>query len=718
MKNDFDFIKDKIEQSGVNAPDTMDENYVLQQLEGIEPDTTAPVLTELKPKKRRYGVITGIAAAFVAVVTLSVFGAIRFGNHQGGVKPSVRSVSTVNADSSFITPQIDSSVPLKTFKSYDELKEQIIEVSDKYKLYSNRYLPGWYGAEDMAVNEKTAGADSFSDGLFGSGSSSTGSSGNSSDSAYSSDSFSETYKQVEGVDEADVVKTDGRYLYIVSCSNDNDCIRIYSATDDPELVVTVYPQSMDKPAATPDEVSDDYNPNTFIEEIFLHDSKLIVTGLTRSDSFEYDTMALVYDISDVKHIKLLNQFHQSGYYNTSRMIGDTLYMISDSSIYADDFKYNLPVCYGGSVEQKIPVDCIYSVKEPTNNDILVVGGFNVADGSDEIRTTALVGSVEDVYCNENNLYIYAQERNTYYLAYNYGIYERDENDSDIVPPFEPQKTSIYKVSLKGGISFTACGTVEGTLDSRYSLDEKDGYLRVAATTEDKFWHESNRLYVLDSDLKEVGRVEDFAKNESIRAVRYVGDTAYVITYERTDPLFVIDVSDPKNPSILGEVKIDGFSTMLVPVDDNTVLGLGVYTEEVDYIDMPVQHGFKLALFDVSDKLNPKVLDEKSYPDYYSSVVNEPRALVYNSDRGDYLIPLNYENYHLDSDVDYYMPDIIGGALNFKVEGGRLVEIDHPTVNIDNSDADTIGRCLYVGDNIYMISEGYYSDADVYTAKYK
>lgn len=721
MKNDFDFIKDKIKNSGVNAPEDMDERFVMEKLDGVQPDT-APVLTELKPKKRRAGMITGIAAAFVAVAALSVFGAVYFANRNTESLPELTMPGNgITGQSAVIRPSVSADVPLVTFNSYDEVKEQMEKAAEKYgdSLYTNeRYM----AVDDMAMADSESAKSGNSSGSSGSSSNQSAASGL--DTSSGSDSYSETYRQVEGVDEADIVKTDGRYLYIVE-SGSRECVRVYSATDKPKQVATINPAGYENPAATLDEASSEgYDPYVFVREMFLSDGKLVVICQTRDNYYNYDTAAMVYDVTDIKHVKLLDQLHQSGDYTTSRMIGDTLYLISQKSFYNyyddeyDKDDLDIPVCYRGTVKSEIPIDCVYSVKEPTENNMLIVGGYSLADGSKDVHPSALIGSVQDVYCNESNMYLYAAEWNQYYIAENYGVYERDETDSDILPQYEPMKTGVYKVSLKDGIAFTAYGKVEGTLNSRYSLDEKNGYLRVAATTEDKYWHESNRLYILDSSLKEVGRVEDFAKNESIKAVRYVGDVAYVITYEQTDPLFVIDVGDPKAPKILGEVKIDGFSSMLVPVDDNTILGLGYYTEEADYTDMQVQNGFKLALFDVSDKLNPKVLDEKVYRCYYSPVMNEPRALVYNPDRGDYLIPLNYEDYHLGEDIEYYMPDIRGGALNFKVENGKLVEISHPEVNVDNSDADLIERCLYVGDNIYMISNGDYQDVKVYTAKYR
>ena len=680
MKNDYEFLKDKLENSGVKAPQSIDERYVLDRLEGIEPEQApAPVLRELKPKKRRTGWIIGIAAAFVAVVGLSVFGAIRLMK-----KPPV-------------SPIMSADIPLKRFESYDEVRAQVKENAGRKDYLTRDGLDyEMMAMEDGAYNisEKTAPQSADS-----------GGSGN------SSDSHSETYRQVEGVDEADIVKTDGRYLYVVA---GDESVGIFSADDQPRLLAEIVPGAL---SATPDEVDEDDGTDVFVEEMFLYDEKLVLVGVSRDKSFDYSAVSLVYDVSDIGSIRLVDSFHQSGNYTASRMIGDNLYMISEYRLRRDDFE--IPTCYSGDVKREIPINCVYSVEEPEDNDMLIVGGYSLSNSSGEVNSTAVIGAVEDVYCNEDNLYIYTSKWNYRDWAVTDGFGADLSDDA-----WEQHiTTDIFKVSLHDGITFTAYGTVEGWLDSRYSLDEHNGFLRVAATLENANYDDVNALYVLDENLKKVGSVTGFAENESIKAVRYVGDTAYVITYEQTDPLFVIDVSDPTAPVILGEVKIDGFSSMLVPVDENTVLGLGFYTEDSDRIDMQVQMGFKLALFDVSDKTAPKVLDEKIYREHYSDVMYEPRALVYNPDRGDYLIPLNAFNIRSVTDSNVASDDISenrGGALNIKVENGRIVEIDHPAAESDDGVFYPVSRCLYVGDTIYMISNesGLAENVRVFTAKYQ
>ena len=404
-------------------------------------------------------------------------------------------------------------------------------------------------------------------------------------------------------------------------------------------------------------------------------------------------MVQVYDVSDINNITLLDSMTQSGYYNSSRMIGDTLYTVT--SYYAYDDNY-IPCCGESASPDQIPADCIYAVKDPVSENFLVVSAYDTINYDAQTESKAVFGGAQDIYCNLENMYIYSTDYSYSYENYWDGGYYANS-----------AKSRILKVDLTDGISFTAYTEIDGYIDDQYALDEYNGNLRVATTSyEDD--RDVNNLFVLDENLNTIGSVTDFAENESIKAVRYMGDTAYVITYEQTDPLFVIDLSDPASPAILGEVKISGFSTMLVPIDENTILGLGYHTEEEDYIDIEVQEGFKLALFDVSDKANPQVLDSVSFVDYDSSVQYNPKALVYNPDRNDYVIPLNYHHYEYTYDDDYYYDsryEYRGGMLNFKVENGKLNIISQYKADYE----DDVERCVYIDDTVYMTHGSYYGD---------
>ena len=721
MMNDFDYIKDQLDNSGVNAPDHMDESYVLDRL-----SHTQPKLVTLK-RNKRIGWITGIAAALVVAVATSTAVGVYLHNARIAV------------------PSVTKKTGLIHFTNYDQIKTALHEINERngYDLLANAESDEDYGitaGSDAMKSSGSASGSSSSGSASGSGSSSNGSSyayagegGGSSenitlDGAYSGDdsaSHSDTYKQVEAVDEADIIKTDGRYIYAVEHkyedSGQTDGVAVFTAVPGTEKsIVTIVPG--DPKTATADEEEPDqadkdssqvwsYHSHTrCINDIFLKDNRLVILY---SDMLYYElasdfsyhseslTRAYVYDVTDPVHYTLLDTFTQSGDYTSSRMIGDTLYLIT-----ADPGAEDIPVCGHGSTPDQLPADCVYSVSKPSVNTFLIVSAYDTLNRDAVSDSKAILGAAEDVYCNEENLYITATDWHYYY-----GLYEVDyaaDGDSAVsndtvaaaeeqAAEFEPTKTSIYKVSLTDGLSFTGYAKVEGYIDSQYSLDEYQGNLRVAATTENKNYEQTNNLYVLDENMKLIGSVTGFADDEHIEAVRFVGDTAYVITYRTTDPLFVIDLSDPTAPAILGEVKISGFSTMLVPLDGNMILGLGINTDDyATYDDIEVQDGFKLALFDVSDPTHPQVLDSRSYVHCYSDVMYTPKALVYNADRNDFVIPLNYALWDYDEDSDTYTEEQYGGMLNFAVRGGKLVETDRY-----RSVHNYVERCVYVGDTVYM-----------------
>ena len=273
--------------------------------------------------------------------------------------------------------------------------------------------------------------------------------------------------------------------------------------------------------------------------------------------------------------------------------------------------------------------------------------------------------------------------------------------------YSQQMTGIIKVNLANGIKFTASGEVEGRVNNQYSMDEYNGNLRVATTSMNEDYEDVNNLFVLDEKLNQLGKVTGFAENESIQAVRFIDKTAYVITYRQTDPLFVIDVSNPSKPRIDGEVKISGFSTMLVPVDENTLLGIGYHTEEDPSVASNAQNALKLVTFDVTDRSDPKVLDSKIFPFLSSAVQSDPRALLVNSERGDYTIPTSYykdSEYRNGKYLIYEVPETNNGLINFRVDNGKINVIDeYSSENLTRYDCYSFNRCVYAGDYQYILS---------------
>ena len=744
MNNDFDFIKDKFDQSGVNAPEQINEQLVMDRIAYVQP------LAEVKkPHTIRNA---GIAAAAIAVVTAA-------GVAVSGI------ISNVSKPSPVVVGGTAFKTPLVRFSDYKQLEESLDKAAKFSKFYSGSYYYNDIYTTDAIAEEYAA--DSYSTGTSGSSAGGTtgGNSLNNSDSGLGASPgagsyHNSTYEQVVGVSEADTVKTDGRFIYALS--SDKNTIYVYSADKENSKIVA-QTGTDDKFISTCD--------------FFIRDNKLIVLSNKTVDPKEYTatsdsaedsdgdavykpytqvTEIAEYDTSNAGsgELKLIDSFMQAGSYCSSRMIDGMLYVVSNSL--PTGSKYVPFTCNGASGDEavlsRIPADCLYSVENPTDSNILVVSSIDTDKSAQATITKAILGSADTIYCNRDNLYVtaldYSDEYYNTIIDYETrydsqtdealdgiesfwsesssatGFFENDEDEDeeenpkdklfydDIYSSFSaPEKTQIIKISLSDEIEFVASNSVVGMINNQYSLDEYQGKLRVATTSENFLtWEDTNNFFVLDESLNQIGEIKGFATGESIKAVRYIDETAYVITYEQTDPLFVIDVSNPSAPAITGEVKISGFSTMLVPIDGNTLLGIGYHTTDGDdLIGMEIQDGLKIVTFDVSDKANPKVIDTKVFENYSSQVQYNPKALLVNFERGDFAVPMNYWRMDYsaayDAEAEEYDridPEVRNGVLNFRIDDGKINVIDNYTSDRFTGEYDTIDRCVYVDDYIYML----------------
>lgn len=448
--------------------------------------------------------------------------------------------------------------------------------------------------------------------------------------------YSTTNIQVENVDEADTVKTDGEFIYYVVGNK----VIIINAEEMKEISTIEISKEKER-----------FSPR----EIFIKENKLIVLGnyykyeenienstAKRSDVY-YDiarikttTMAkaIVYDVSDKENLKVIREVCLDGNYINSRMIGDNIYFISTKSVYYyEGIKDEdiLPLVKD-SLETKEAKTVNYSdivyFKDTDYNSYMLVGGFNI-NNSEPLNIETFWGASSQIYASEKNLYI---------TKTNYSDY-RD---------YYKSKTTIYKFDLNNShISLKAKGEVEGYLNNQFSMDEYEGKLRVATNIRIKEEAEENiqndeedintfkqtidgnRLYVLDEELKEIGRIDNLAKDEKIYAVRFIGKYGYIVTFKQIDPLFVIDLSDPTNPQIKGELKIPGYSAYLHPYDENHIIGIGYNTKDNGYGGI-TNYNMKMSMFDVSDAENPKEIFNidigNSYT--YSDILYNHKSLFY------------------------------------------------------------------------------------------
>jgi uncharacterized secreted protein with C-terminal beta-propeller domain len=583
--------------------------------------------------------------------------------------------------------------------------------------------------------------------------------------------YSNTNIQVDGVDEPDFVKTDGKYIFMVS--GQKLFIILANPVEDAKIVTNI---------------SFDFS----INGIFLNENRLIVfsNSYGNSNIIEeeiglpapwYDssnTVIQVYDIIDRKSPLLKRDIVIGGNYFNARMIGDYVYIITKqykNSIqsYTDDGVIIPTIAVDGEVK-KIPIEDIYCIDIPSNSyTITHVISVNIKNEKEDVVDKIFtLGTSNSMYVSMGNIYI------TYQINYNdYKIMEKITNE--VVIPILPDnirdnietvkgfditesqkqqviqwildgyyktidrtlrnnieseinrrlyRTIIHKISVNyGQIQYKCNGSVPGYVLNQFSMDENNGFLRIA-TQIDGWWSEkieqSTNLYILDESLKLISSVENIASGEQMHSARFMGNKAYLVTFKKVDPFFTIDLSNPLNPKIMGELKIPGYSDYLHPFDENHIIGVGKDTVESENGLNAWYQGLKIAIFDVSDFDNPKELSKVIIGDRgtNSPALYDHKAFLFNKEKELLVIPVSL--FEIDDKIkeDIYLDtgSIFGefkyqGAFVYKLTLDNGFElkghISHKN-NWDNSNnyywsygsSYDVKRSLYIDNVLYTISD--------------
>jgi len=498
--------------------------------------------------------------------------------------------------------------------------------------------------------------------------------------------YSTTNIQVAGVDEADIVKTDGTYLYVASSDYSTGQYRVFILKADPEDPRVIAKITLEN--------------NTYLAGMFLSQdsNKLVVIGsqyqifaydLVRPDAAmiypyysDVETFVNVYDVSDKVHPVLSRNLVLSGSYFNSRMIGNYIYAVVSQSAYVLENTVSLPrVNIGAGTEEVAASDIYYADTVPGSFMFTTFVGFNIMDNSEKIANmTILMGGASTMYVSPENIYITYQ---------NY-----DEQGS---------YTSIYRLGFSQNIlTLEAEGSIPGYIVNQYSMDEYSEHFRLATTSQEDTTH--NNIYVLNMDLTVVGKLEGLAETERIYSARFMGNKAYLVTFRQIDPFFVIDLSNPTNPKVAGQLKIPGYSSYLHPYDENHVIGLGMEDNNV-----------KLSLFDVTNVNEPTEIAKYIVTaDYsYSEAMYEPKAFLFDKPMELLVIPISITKYGIvdsteKTSTSISEPYIDGGywqgAYVFKVNTNGFTlrgGITHTAAT--NLYYDQVNRALYIDDTLFTIS---------------
>lgn len=585
---DLDFIKKKFDNDGVTPPVNLDSDNIKNAIE--ESHNKRIKFKNSKAFKTAVSLV-----ACIAIVAVS----LNLAFTQSNQKPPVTNNSVQSENAVF-----------NTFSSAKEIKKYFKSIEKNNKSY-NFFKDTIKGAETA---ENTASL-----------------------------TYSKTNVQVENVDEADIIKNDGEYIYTASSNSENK-ISIYKPDGKKVKLMSQIEYN---------NVDDDEN-EAFISDIYIYNNSLIAQSYSYDEnSWEYTNID-IYSLADIKKPKKIYSFSQQGSYVSSRITNGKLLVVSNRYISSDLCKSDedyLPKTKISSTEKSLSPKDICIVNDSNSESFLIVSEIDLLSKENTAVSKAIAGAGTNIYCNENNLYI----ANSIWDDQNQA---RRFKDISLTLKFN---TEIYKIDITSGLKFTAKATVSGAVNNQFSMDEYAGNFRIATTATDKKSNDINKLYVFDSDLKKLGEVEGFAKGESIQAVRFSGNTAYVITYENTDPLFVIDLSNSQKPEIKGSVKISGFSTNLIPISSNQLLGIGYADDNAG----PYTDGIKFALFDVSNPEKPTVLDSKVIHNATSEAQDNHKAILVNG-KSSFVIP--YEDVNSENGYTF---NLKAGAITFEVKDNRI-----------------------------------------------
>lgn len=494
---------------------------------------------------------------------------------------------------------------------------------------------------------------------------------------------STTNVQVSGVDEEDIVKTDGEFMFIASSDN----VSIVKAYPPSEMEVVSVLSTTDIIPFKTDEM------NVHISGLYLYENRLVVLSSiyiwwwyyydnAEALGLPVDTgrsFISVFDLSDVSDPVLELSYGVSGYALTSRMIDDVVYLVAQTYVWMVDGDPCVPQLWEGDENQAFAADLIYYDADSCSKDSFVnLLAVDMSSGCHS-HMSIIAGCASTIYMSPDALFLTFQKWGGHVLMI----------DAESVPEEEDTtRTTIHKVSVDGlSMVPAARGDVKGWLLNQFSMDEKDGMLRVATTTS---WSEpENGVYVLDSNLSVVGSLEGLAPTERIFAARFLGDTLYLVTFLQIDPLFVIDLSDPYSPSVLGELKIPGFSSYLHPVDADHVLGIGRIGDNV-----------KLSLFDVSDPADPVEQDvfivaENSW----STSGYDHKSVLFDLEKELLVIPMT--TYDFSPEDGSYM--YWSGVYVFKVSIDEGISLRGTIAHEGNEYYNHMERSLFIEDSLYTLS---------------
>ena len=598
----------------------------------------------------------------------------------------VTSLTLIPVSVYLTTPTAHAMIP---FTSYQDLQEFVHMSSCPGP------TPSLYNRSGLTTGPTTA---SFGTAQANSGSSQT-------------PAHSETNQQVSGVDELDTVKNDGQYIYAI--------------TNNTIAIVQAYPIAN---AALVSKITVDGT----LQGIFIVDNRLVIVsqepgypyayygggaklptlgagmaqpgGLATIYPIEFSgiTSLFVFDVSNHASPVLTTKVEVNGTLAGARLVGNYVYLVATQPIF----------CYGeillpeqiinGQVVRATPVQVYHSDIIDQGYSFTTIVGFDVTQSSPD--TTAkiyLIGTTSTIYVSLHDIYL------------SQPVWSQS------------QQTIVHRIGIDGlAINYQATGAVPGHVLNQFSLDEYNGYLRIATTNccgqnggpmplayAPASPQETN-VYVLDKGLHINGRLEGLSPGEQIYSARFMGDKAYLVTYKRTDPLFVIGLQDPAKPTVLGQLNVTGVSDYLQPYDETHLIGIGQSGTDVAWENAVRFTGLKISFFNVTDPKQPTETSRYLIggPGTSSPAITDHKAVLFDRTLNLLVIPVEITAQPLDTANWYSYQPIWQGAYVFRITPDTGILFRGGITQLQNGQLPTwqnynlfIIRTLYIGNVLYTVS---------------
>ncbi len=541
--------------------------------------------------------------------------------------------------------------------------------------------------------------------------------------------YSGTNVQVAGVDEPDFVKTDGERIFVVAQSQ----LFWIDASGTPEIVASM--------------ALDGWG-----QQLFLSGDRLLVMtsegGYGMEPFLDSDVsfggeggrservVLTEVDVSDPSTMEAVTTLTLDGNILASRMTDGTIRVVIRSGPVGFDWQYpegtgirseqkaidaNKDLIEDSTLENWVPwyvlkdhgsgatsdgpllgCDQVGYPDEFSGLNMVTIMSVDLEAGLEPGNSIGLLAEGQTVYASQDNLYVATSPWMDWAVPLVEDGVERGETLSTQIHMFDitDPETAVY----------VASGDVEGTLLSQWSMDEYEGVLRVVVTDENPWWGSSEApdtavvtMQRRGNELVELGSVDGLGKNERVYAVRFIQDKGYVVTFRQVDPLYVVDLSDPANPEVAGELKINGYSAYLHPIGEDLLLGVGQ-----DATDEGRTLGTQVSVFDVSDPTNPRRLSRMTFEDAYSDAEWDPRAFLWWAPEGISVLPLQRWSW----DERTGKEDYFSGAAVLAVTPQRVKqvgEIRHPSATGEECQecepwSAPINRSLVIDDTLFTFSE--------------